>query len=63
MLWHELSSPQTRLPRLPTCPECGDTLLAPLLAEHVSSRLVRNHWVCEECGHSFRKSFKVEAGD
>jgi hypothetical protein len=35
-------------------------LLAPLLAEHVSAQHVRNHWVCEDCGHSFRKSFVVE---
>ena len=44
--------------RLPDCPQCGDMLLAPLLAEHVSERVVRNHWVCETCGHAFRKSFK-----
>jgi hypothetical protein len=36
-------------------------LLAPMLAEHVSARHVRNHWVCESCGHTFRKSFRVEA--
>ena len=47
--------------RLPACPQCGDTLLAPLLAEHVSAHHVRNHWACEECGHTFRKSFVVEA--
>ena len=49
---------QARHVRLPTCPECHDTLLAPLLAEHVSPRLVHNHWVCESCGHSFRDSFE-----
>jgi len=42
--------------RLPHCPQCGDALLAPLLAEHVDERHVRNHWVCESCGHSFRRS-------
>jgi ribosomal protein S27AE len=47
--------------RLPKCPQCGDMLLAPLLAEHVSEQLVRNHWVCESCGHTFRNSFKFEA--
>jgi hypothetical protein len=36
-------------------------LLAPLLAEHVSAGLVQNHWVCESCGHSFRKSHEFEA--
>lgn len=49
--------------RLPTCPQCGDMLLAPLLAEHVSARHVRNHWACESCGHTFRKSFLVEAAE
>lgn len=36
-------------------------LLAPLLAEHVSPQHVRNHWACESCGHTFRKSFRVDA--
>jgi DNA-directed RNA polymerase subunit M/transcription elongation factor TFIIS len=47
--------------RLPACPQCGDMLLAPLLAEHVSAGLVHNHWVCESCGHSFRKAHEFEA--
>lgn len=49
--------------RLPTCPQCGDMLLAPLLAEHVDASHVRNHWACESCGHTFRKSFRFEAVD
>lgn len=63
MLLHELSVARSSHVRLPTCPECGDMLLAPLLAEHVHPGHVRNHWVCEACGHSFRKSFKLEAAD
>jgi rubrerythrin len=35
-------------------------LLAPMLAEHVSERLVRNHWACESCGYTFRNSFEVQ---
>ena len=54
---------QTRHVRLPACPQCGDMLLAPLLAEHVDASHVRNHWACESCGHTFRKSFKFEALD
>jgi len=30
----------------------GLVLLAPLMAEHVNARHVRNHWVCEACGHT-----------
>ncbi len=44
--------------RLPTCPLCGDMLLAPMLAQHVNERVVHNHWACEACGHTFRKSFE-----
>ena len=62
MLLHEaFSTPHAGHFRLPDCPQCGDMLLAPLLAEHVNARHVRNHWVCESCGHSFRKSFHVSA--
>jgi predicted RNA-binding Zn-ribbon protein involved in translation (DUF1610 family) len=59
MLLHDPSPtarPLSRSVRLPHCPQCGDSLLAPLLAELVEPRHVRNHWVCESCGHSFRKS-------
>ena len=46
-------------PRLPSCPQCGDDVLAPLMAEHVSARHVRNHWVCEGCGFAFLNSVRV----
>jgi hypothetical protein len=36
-------------------------LLAPLLAQHISPRLVHNHWVCESCGHAFRRSHEFDA--
>jgi ribosomal protein S27AE len=49
--------------RLPACPQCGDMLLAPLLAEHVNAAHVRNHWACESCGHTFRKSFTFELAE
>lgn len=54
-------SSRARPVRLPSCPQCGDTLLAPLLAEHVNAGLVHNHWACESCGHTFRKSHEFEA--
>jgi uncharacterized protein with PIN domain len=58
MLLHDqlCTAPLSGSARLPRCPQCGDLLLAPLLAEHVNARHVRNHWVCESCGHAFRKS-------
>ena len=65
MLAHDFCTfaPQAGQVRLPACPQCGDMLLAPLLAEHVSARHVRNHWACESCGHTFRKSFRFEMAD
>ena len=55
------ASCKARAVRLPACPQCGDMLLAPLVAQHVSAGLVHNHWVCEACGHSFRKAYAFEA--
>jgi transcription elongation factor Elf1 len=60
-LHHETCTAAPLLRKLPACPLCGDMLLAPMLAEYVNARHVRNHWVCESCGHTFRKSFRVEA--
>jgi hypothetical protein len=57
------ASCRARAVRLPACPQCGDMLLAPLLAEHVSAGLVHNHWVCESCGHAFRKTHEFETAD
>jgi ribosomal protein S27AE len=47
--------------KLPICPLCGDMLLAPMMAEHVSELVVHNHWACESCGYTFRKSFEFQA--
>jgi len=55
------ASCEARVVRLPACPQCGDMLLAPLLAEHADRGVVHNHWVCESCGHAFRKSHRFEA--
>jgi ribosomal protein S27AE len=51
---------RVRALKLPACPLCGETLLAPMMAEHVSERLVRNHWACDSCGYTFRKSFEFQ---
>jgi ribosomal protein S27AE len=57
------ASCQARATRLPACPQCGDPLLAPLMAQHVSPRLVHNHWVCESCGHTFCKTHEFEGAE
>jgi ribosomal protein S27AE len=55
------ASCRARAVRLPVCPQCGDMLLAPLMAQHVGAGLVHNHWVCEECGHTFRRTHAFAA--
>jgi predicted RNA-binding Zn-ribbon protein involved in translation (DUF1610 family) len=44
---------------MPPCPQCGDTLLAPDMSEHVSPREVRHLWSCEACGHGFETAVDV----
>jgi primosomal protein N' len=39
---------------MPACPQCGDTVLAPDMSEHVSPHEVRHFWSCEACGHEFK---------
>lgn len=41
---------------MPACPQCGDTLLAPEISAHVSTREVRHIWSCDSCGHGFATS-------
>jgi C4-type Zn-finger protein len=65
MTLHETctAAPQAGRFKLPSCPVCTEILLAPMMAEHVNEHLVRNHWVCESCGHAFRKSVKLVRRD
>lgn len=38
------------------CTQCGAALIAPIWAEHLSDRHVRNLWSCEACGCRFETS-------
>jgi ribosomal protein L37AE/L43A len=38
------------------CAQCGAALIAPIWAEHVNDRHVRNLWSCEACGYQFETS-------
>jgi hypothetical protein len=37
----------------PTCPRCGDTLLAAEASELIARGHIRNSWSCDSCGHDF----------
>jgi transposase-like protein len=43
---------------MPTCPQCGDWLVAPAKAAFAGAGWVRHMWCCEECGYAFRTSVK-----
>jgi ribosomal protein L37AE/L43A len=38
------------------CAQCGAALGAPIWAEHLNDRHVRNLWSCEACGYQFETS-------
>jgi ribosomal protein L37AE/L43A len=55
------SSYRRQHPAMPECPRCGDTVLAPEIAEHVSPRQVRHIWSCDSCGAGFATSVDLSA--
>ena len=40
--------------RRPACPRCGETLLAPEIAEFAGNGCIRHTWFCDDCDHAFR---------
>lgn len=38
------------------CAQCGAALIAPIWAEHLDERYVRNLWSCDACGYQFETS-------
>jgi len=61
MTLHAAPAPSTgrRYFAMPPCPQCGDTILAPEVSEHVSKHEVRHTWSCDACGHGFTTSVDV----
>jgi ribosomal protein L37AE/L43A len=45
-----------RRPPLNLCAQCGAALVAPIWAEHLDERHVRNLWSCDTCGYQFETS-------
>lgn len=43
-------------PPLNLCSQCGAALIAPIWAEHLNERHVRNLWCCDACGYQFETS-------
>lgn len=47
---------QFQRPPLNLCAQCGAALIAPIWAEHLNERHVKNLWLCEACGYQFETS-------
>ena len=42
------------------CTECNVRLIAPICSEYVTERHVRHSWSCENCGHQFVTSDRLQ---
>jgi predicted RNA-binding Zn-ribbon protein involved in translation (DUF1610 family) len=48
-----------RSPRSLSCPNCGDTLLAPEQSEFHECGHIRHYWSCDSCGQACETSVAV----
>jgi transcription elongation factor Elf1 len=43
----------------PSCPRCGDLLLAAEASEFLSEGRVRHFWACDACGQAFHTAVEL----
>jgi len=43
------------------CPNCLESLIAPVASEYVGEGRVRHSWACDGCGHEFHTSVRFAA--
>jgi hypothetical protein len=41
-----------------SCPNCLETLIAPVASEYVGEGRVRHSWSCDGCGHEFHTAVR-----
>jgi transcription elongation factor Elf1 len=46
---------------LPSCPHCGDTMLAPTHSEFLGGGRIRHYWSCDNCGEDMQTSVRLAA--
>ena len=44
----------------PDCPQCGETLVAPVQSEFVSDGVIHHTWSCDSCGQDFLTTVELE---
>ena len=45
----------------PSCPRCGDSLLAAEASQFISEGRVRHFWTCDSCGSQFHTAVAMTA--
>ena len=45
----------------PSCPRCGDSLLAAEVSELVDRGHIRHSWLCDSCGYDFVTTVQLSA--
>ena len=45
----------------PSCPRCGDSLLAAEASQFISEGRVRHFWTCDSCGSQFHTAVAMAA--
>jgi len=45
----------------PSCPKCGEMIMAPESSDHFVDRKIRHIWLCEGCDFDFETSVELIA--
>jgi predicted RNA-binding Zn-ribbon protein involved in translation (DUF1610 family) len=45
----------------PSCPKCGEAMIAPETSKYLSRCRIGHVWVCEECDHEFETLIRFDA--
>lgn len=46
----------------PSCPKCGQLMMAPESSQCLGGRDIRNTWACDGCDHQFESLIRFNAG-
>jgi hypothetical protein len=46
----------------PSCPRCGETLVAPESSQLVRTGHIRHIWSCDDCGYDFETTVQLARG-
>jgi transcription elongation factor Elf1 len=47
----------------PSCPRCGDTLLAPESSTLVAHGHIQHTWCCDVCGYDFETAIRLTSAE